>query len=60
MNSEWKDRLTRTVRETEETIRHNESVEHARKISELTKALEDKAKEIEELKARRDQLEREV
>jgi len=60
MNSEWKDRLTKTVRETEETIRHNESVEHARKIAELTKALEDKAKEIEELKARRDQLEREV
>jgi len=39
MNTEWKDRLLTTIRETEETIRNNESTEHALKIEELTSAL---------------------
>lgn len=60
MNQEWKDRLISTIRETEKTIWGNESAEHARKIGELTKALEDKNKEIDDLKRRRDELEREV
>ena len=58
MNAEWKDRLLRTIRETEETIRKNENDEHARKILELTKELEAKNKEIEDLKAQREALER--
>ena len=60
MNAEWKDRLLRTIRETEETIRKNENDEHARKILELTKELEAKNKEIEDLKAQREALERQV
>lgn len=60
MNSEWKDRLIKTIWETEETIRANENSEHAWKIGELTKALDDKNREIDELKRRRDELERQV
>ncbi len=60
MNSEWKDRLLRTIRETEETIRNNENTEHTRKIAELTRELEDKNREIENLKSKRDELERQV
>lgn len=60
MNTEWKDRLLKAIRDTEETIRKNESEEHAWKIAELTKELEDKNREIETLKSRRDELERQV
>lgn len=60
MNTEWKDRLLRAIRDTEETIRKNENEEHAWKIAELTKELEEKSREIDSLKARRDELERQV
>lgn len=60
MNTEWKDRLLKTIRETEETIRKNENEEHARKITELTRELEEKNREIDALKAKRDELERQV
>ena len=58
MNTEWKDWLLRAIRDTEETIRKNENDEHARKIAELTRELEDKNREIDALKSKRDELER--
>ena len=60
MNTEWKDWLLRAIRDTEETIRKNENDEHARKIAELTRELEDKNREIDALKSKRDELERQV
>lgn len=60
MNTEWKDWLLKAIRETEETIRKNENEEHAWKIAELTWELEDKSREIDALKAKRDELERQV
>lgn len=60
MNTEWKDRLLKTIRETEETIWKNENEEHTRKIAELTRDLEDKNREIDALKQKRDELERQV
>lgn len=50
MNGEWKDRLSRTVRETEDLILRNEKADHEEKIKTLTDALEEKQREIDDLK----------
>jgi chromosome segregation ATPase len=60
LNAEWQERLLRTTRETEELIRKNENDDHVKKIESLLADLEKKNQELNDLKNRRNEIEREV
>jgi chromosome segregation ATPase len=60
LNAEWQDRLYKTTRETEEIIRSNENEDHVKKIEHLLGELEKKNSELEELKNRRNEIERQL
>jgi len=60
MNAEWQSRLLKTTRETEEIIKNNENEDHVKKIEQLLKDLEAKNQELESLKNRRNEIERQL
>ena len=60
LNAEWQERLLKTTRETEETIRSNEHEDHVTKINQLLNDLEAKNAELNDLKNRRNEIEKEV
>ena len=60
ISQNWVERLTRVTKQTEDTIRSNEHEEHARKIERLLHDLSLKNQELDKLKARRDELLKQV
>ncbi|CAI2359474.1 unnamed protein product [Moneuplotes crassus] len=60
LNAEWQERLLKTTRETEEVIKKNEHEDHVRRIQLLLTLLEEKNAELEELKNRKNEIERQL
>ena len=60
LNAEWQDRLLKTTRDTEEIIKKNESDDHAQKIQALLDDLDKKNQELNDLKNRKNEIERQV
>ena len=58
ISNEWRERLQRVTRETENTIRSNEQEDHLRKVELLLQALDIKNRELEDLQKRKAELEK--
>ena len=60
IGKDWRERLEKVTRETENTIRSNEHDSHLRKVELLLQALDIKNRELEELQKRKAELEKVV